>query len=113
MYKWTFNINQPLIQAQTSPIQVNMTKRTIEQQINEANNRLSRLKARQKKLEARQQMILGTAILSVGKDSADNAQSVLALLNKAKLSDAQARDIAPVMDQLRMTAKGKDANEQR
>ncbi len=78
-----------------------MTKRTIEQQINEANDRLSRLKARQKKVEVRQQIILGATVLAVARDSAENAKAVLGLLGQATLRDTEARDLAPVLDELR------------
>lgn len=77
-----------------------MTKRTIEQQINEANDRLSRLKARQKKVEVRQQIVLGAAMLAVARMGAENARAVLTLLEQADMRDAEARDLAPVIEEL-------------
>ncbi len=68
-----------------------MTKRTIEQKIAQANDRLQRLKARQKKAEARRHIVLGAAVLSAGRMDAANAQAVLNLLDQATLRDAEAR----------------------
>ena len=81
-----------------------MTKRTIEQQIAQANDRLQRLKARQKKAEARRHIVLGAALLSVGRIGAENAQTVLALLDQASFRDAEERDLKPVLDELRQIA---------
>lgn len=100
-----------MIQALTPHTLPPMTKRTIEQQINEANDRLARLKARQKKAEVRQQIVIGAALLSVAKMDSDAAHALLDLLGKAKLRDAEARDIAPVIEDLRLKAeeqKGSD-----
>ena len=85
-----------------------MTRRTIEQQIAQANDRLNRLKARQKKAEARRHIVLGAALLSVGRMDAENAQDVLTLLDQATLRDAEARDLAPVLDELKQIADGSD-----
>lgn len=83
-----------------------MTKRTIEQQIAQANDRLNRLKARQKKAEARRHIVLGAALLSVGRMDAENAKTVMSLLDQAKLREAEARDLGPVLDELRQVAGG-------
>ncbi|MHA3916261.1 hypothetical protein [Halovulum sp. GXIMD14793] len=88
-----------------------MTKRTIEQQIAQANDRLSRLKARQKKAEARRHIVLGTVLLSVGRMGAENAQAVLELLDQATLRDAEQRDLKPVLDELRQIAGRSDDGE--
>lgn len=111
MYKWTFKTLSPHIKGaniiDTGTVlayPLTMTKRTIEQQINEANDRLSRLKARQKKVEVRQQIVLGAALLSVAKMDSDAARALLDLLGKAKLRDAEARDIAPVIAELKAVA---------
>lgn len=77
-----------------------MTKRTIEQQINQANQRLSGLKARQKKLEARQQMIVGKIILQLAKEDTYSADTLLTLLTQAELKPAEERDLAPVINAL-------------
>lgn len=98
-----------MIQAGHSATLAVMTKRSIEQQIAQANDRLSRLKARQKKAEARQQIVLGAAVLSVTRGSAENAQAVLGLLDQATLRDAEERDLAPVLDELRQIAGGADS----
>ncbi len=90
-----------------------MTRRTIEQQIAQANDRLQRLKARQKKAEARRQIITGATLLSVGRDSAENARAVLALLDQANLRDAEARDLTPVLDELRQIAGGANGGDDR
>lgn len=82
-----------------------MTKRSIEQQIAEANDRLARLKARQKKAEVRQQIVIGAAVLAVAKADPDDARTLLDLLGKAKLRDAEARDIAPMIEDLRLKAE--------
>jgi hypothetical protein len=78
-----------------------MTKRSIEQQIAQANDRLSRLKARQKKIEVRQQIVLGAAMLAVARADAKNADAVLALLEQADMRDAETRDLAPVIEELK------------
>lgn len=93
-----------MILALPSPIVLPMTKRTIEQQINEANDRLSRLKARQKKVEVRQQIVLGATMMAVARMDAKNARAVLGLLDQATLRDAEARDLASVLDELRQVA---------
>ena len=77
-----------------------MTKRSLEQQINAANDRLARLKARQKKIEVRQQIVLGAAIMAAARMNADNAKTVLSLIEQAKLKDAEARDLAPLLGEL-------------
>mgnify|MGYP000737120643 CR=1 FL=1 len=81
-----------------------MTKRSIEQQIAQANDRLSRLKARQKKAEARRHIVLGATLLSVGRMDAENAHTVLALLDQVTLREAEERDLTPVLDELRKVA---------
>ena len=86
-----------------------MTKRTIEQQINEANDRLARLKARQKKADVRQQIVIGAAVVTVAKMDSDAARALLDLLDRAKLRDAEARDIAPVIEELRLKAMNEKA----
>lgn len=88
-----------------------MTKRTIEQQIAQANDRLQRLKARQKKAEVRRHIVLGAALLSVGRMSAENAQAVLALLDQATLRDAEERDLKPVIEELQQIAGGPDSRD--
>lgn len=89
-----------------------MTKRSIEQQIAQANDRLSRLKARQKKAEARRHIVLGTALLSVARMDAGNAHTVLALLDQANLRDAEQRDLTPVLNELRHIADGPEGSTQ-
>jgi hypothetical protein len=69
-----------------------------------ANDRLARLKARQKKAEVRQQIVIGAAVLAVAKVSPADARALLDLLGKAKLREAEARDIAPVIEDLRQLA---------
>lgn len=86
-----------------------MTKRTIQQQIAEANDRLSRLKARQKKVEVRQQIVLGATLMAVARDSAENATAVLGLLGQADMRDAEARDLAPVIEELMQLKDKTDA----
>ena len=74
--------------------------RTIEQQINEANDKLNRLKAKKKRQEARQLIVLGSSLLAVAKLNRDNANMMLALLKQAKMRDAEMRDLEPVMKEL-------------
>lgn len=111
MYKWTFktipkpNSGANIVDTGATLVYCSpMTRRTLEQQINEANDRLARLKARQKKAEARQHIVLGAALLSVGRMSADNANALLALLDQANLRDAEQRDIAPIIEELKQIA---------
>ena len=77
-----------------------MTKRSIEQQIAQANDRLSRLKARQKKAEARRHILLGATMMDVARMNARNAETLLTLLNQAKLKGAEDRDLAPLIAEL-------------
>lgn len=98
-----------MIQALTPHTLPPMTKRTIEQQINEANDRLARLKARQKKADVRQQIVIGAAVVTVAKMDSDAARALLDLLDRAKLRDAEARDIAPVIEELRLKAMNEKA----
>lgn len=63
------------------------------------------MKARQKKAKVRQQIVIGAALLSVAQADPDAARALLDLLGKAKLRDAEARDIAPVIKDLRLKAE--------
>ena len=80
--------------------------RTLEQKINEANDKLARLKTRKKKQEARQYIVLGSSLLAVGRLNVQNARTVLELLDQAKMRDSEKRDLASVVEELRgMTIK--------
>lgn len=48
--------------------------------------------------------MLGAALLSVGRMEARFAKAILTLLDQAKLRDAEARDIAPVIAELKAVA---------
>ena len=75
--------------------------RTLEQQINEANDRLQRLKTRQKKQKARQHIVLGASLLAVARLDRANAAALLRLLEQAKMRPAEKRDLAPVIQELK------------
>lgn len=78
-----------------------MSKRSIEQQIAQANDRLQRLKTRQKKAEARRHIVLGATMMDVARMNARNAETLLTLLDQAKLKDAEDRDLAPLIAELK------------
>lgn len=74
--------------------------RTIEQQINEANDKLNRLKTRKKKQEARERIVLGSALLAVGRLNRENAQAILDLLKQATMRDSEQRDLSAILKEL-------------
>ncbi len=80
--------------------------RTLEQKINEANDKLARLKARKKKQETRQYIVLGSSLLAVGRLNAQNARTVLELLDQAKMRDSEKRDLESVIRELQNIALG-------
>ena len=53
-----------------------------------------------------QHIVLGAALLAAGRDSAENAQAVLALLDQASMREAEERDLKPVLDELRQIVGG-------
>lgn len=61
---------------------------------------MNRLKAKKKRQEARQLIVLGSSLLAVAKLSRENAHMMLGLLRQAKMRDAEMRDLEPVMKEL-------------
>lgn len=80
--------------------------RTVEQQIAEAQNKLSRLKTKQRTKDTRRKIVVGAAMLAEMRDNPAAAQLLLDTLNKRITRDVDKRDLAPVIADLEALTDG-------
>lgn len=75
--------------------------RTIEQQIAEAQNKLARLKSKQRTKDTRRKIVVGAAMLAEIRDNPAAAALLLDTLKRRITRDVDKRDLAPVIEELR------------
>lgn len=85
--------------------------RTVEQQIAEAQNKLNRLKTKQRTKDTRRKIVTGATVLAEIKQDREFAAVVLGVLRRRVTRDVDLRDMAPVFDELELILRGPD-NEQ-
>ena len=74
--------------------------RTIDQQIAEAQARLSRLRSRQKASDTRRKIIVGSVVISNALREPDKARALAALLRRVVTRDVDQKEIVGLLDEL-------------
>lgn len=78
--------------------------RTIDQQIAEAQAKLSRLKSRQKASDTRRKIIIGSVVISNALREPDKARALAAMLRRLVTRDVDQKEIAGLLEELDATA---------
>jgi hypothetical protein len=79
--------------------------RTIDQQIAEAQARLSRLKERQKASETRRKIIVGSVVISNALREPEKARALAALLRRAVTREVDAKELTGLLGELDTVAE--------
>ncbi|SFG83835.1 hypothetical protein [Jannaschia rubra] len=79
--------------------------RTIDQQIAEAQARLSRLKERQKASETRRKIIVGSVVISNALKEPEKARALAALLRRAVTREVDAKELTGLLGELDTVAE--------
>jgi hypothetical protein len=79
--------------------------RTIDQQIAEAQARLSRLKEKQKASETRRKIIVGSVVISNALKEPEKARALAALLRRAVTRDVDAKELTGLLGELDAAAE--------
>lgn len=74
--------------------------RTIDQQIAEAQARLSRLKEKQKASETRRKIIVGSVVISNALKEPEKARALAALLRRAVTREVDAKELTGLLGEL-------------
>ena len=83
--------------------------RTIDQQIAEAQARLSRLKSRQKAGETRRKIIVGSVVISNALREPEKARALAALLRRAVTREVDAKELTGLLGELDAAAASANA----
>lgn len=78
--------------------------RTIDQQIAEAQARLSRLKEKQKASETRRKIIVGSVVISNALKEPEKARALAALLRRAVTREVDAKELTGLLGELDASA---------
>lgn len=79
--------------------------RTIDQQIAEAQARLSRLKEKQKASETRRKIIVGSVVISNALKEPEKARALAALLRRAVTREVDAKELTGLLGELDTVAE--------
>ena len=77
-----------------------MARRTIDQQIADAQDKITRLKAKQKAAETRRKIIVGSVVISSALRDPAKARALAALLRQAVTREVDAKELTGLLGEL-------------